>query len=385
MNMLGYLSKLFKKKKNNDVLAYYPDAVIVVSLSGEILYANERLLNLFKISSDDLFNMELLDMFDGGFNLVDGLAKTDDSAVVRSKLNLEEDLFFEIKASEFEDDEDKIIITIRDVSNSQKMLNKLLFEHEYLNKLTRNKNTFLTKISGELTSPVHSINGFSQAILEGLGGDVNEKQEKYLKIINKNSTQLLELINNLVEYSKLESGLCEYEFKNFDFVILMTGLFTSLKQKAEDKKLVLNFDLNSLGKRTMYNDEAVLKRVIETLVENAIESTDSGSVQVIVSHPDNEFLEVAGFNVAPTTPEKAYLMVKVVDTGSGIPESELNHIFDPYANIEKYIAKKAVAKSLELGIVYNLVRVLKGKMWVETESLKGSTFAFIIPIEKISI
>ena len=382
---MSILSWLFKKKKNNDVLAYYPDAVVVVSLSGEILYANERLLNLFKISDDKLFDMELLDLFDGGFSLVSNLAKTEDSAVVRSKVNLDEDLFLEIKASDFEDDEDKIIITLRDVSNSQKMLNKLLFEHEYLNKLTKNRNTFLTKISSEITSPIHSINGFSQAILEGLGGDVNEKQEKYLKIINKNSTQLLELVNDLVDYSELEAGLWNYEYKNFDFVVLMTNLFNTYKPKAEEKKLVLNFDLNSLAKRTVYSDEAALKRIMETLLQNAINSTESGSVQVVVSHPDNEFLEIAGFNVSPNMPEKSHIMIKVHDTGAGIPEADLNNIFDPYTNIEKYIAKKAVSKSLELGIVYSLARVLKGKMWVETEEMKGSTFAFIIPIERFTI
>ncbi len=382
---MSILSWLFKKKKNNDVLAYYPDAVVVVSLSGEILYANERLLNLFKISDDKLFDMELLDLFDGGFSLVSNLAKTEDSAVVRSKVNLDEDLFLEIKASDFEDDEDKIIITLRDVSNSQKMLNKLLFEHEYLNKLTKNRNTFLTKISSEITSPIHSINGFSQAILEGLGGDVNEKQEKYLKIINKNSTQLLELVNDLVDYSELEAGLWNYEYKNFDFVVLMTNLFNTYKPKAEEKKLVLNFDLNSLAKRTVYSDEAALKRIMETLLQNAINSTESGSVQVVVSHPDNEFLEIAGFNVSPNMPEKSHIMIKVHDTGAGIPEADLNNIFDPYTNIEKYIAKKAVSKSLELGIVYSLARVLKGKMWVETEQMKGSTFAFIIPIERFTI
>lgn len=382
---MSILSWLFKKKKNNDVLAYYPDAVVVVSLSGEILYANERLLNLFKISDDKLFDMELLDLFDGGFSLVSNLAKTEDSAVVRSKVNLDEDLFLEIKASDFEDDEDKIIITLRDVSNSQKMLNKLLFEHEYLNKLTKNRNTFLTKISSEITSPIHSINGFSQAILEGLGGDVNEKQEKYLKIINKNSTQLLELVNDLVDYSELEAGLWNYEYKNFDFVVLMTNLFNTYKSKAEEKKLVLNFDLNSLAKRTVYSDEAALKRIMETLLQNAINSTESGSVQVVVSHPDNEFLEIAGFNVSPNMPEKSHIMIKVHDTGAGIPEADLNNIFDPYTNIEKYIAKKAVSKSLELGIVYSLARVLKGKMWVETEQMKGSTFAFIIPIERFTI
>ena len=345
----------------------------------------KNLLNLLKISGEELDNIELLDIFDGGFNLVSGLSKSKDSVVVRSKLSLDEDLFLEVKASEYYDDEEKIIVSIRDVTNSQKMLNKLLFEHEYLNKLTKNKNTFLTKISGELTSPIHSINGFSQAILEGLGGDVNEKQEKYLKIINKNSMQLLELVNGLIEYSKLESGLYDYEFKNFDFVNLMTSLFNEMKPVADEKKLILNFDLNSLAKRTLYSDENVLKQIVKTLVDNAITNTDVGSVQVVVSHPDKEYLEIAGFNVTENTPDKAYLMIKVNDTGSGIPEAELNNIFDPYANIEKYIAKKAAPKSLSLGIVYNLVRLLKGKIWVESESMKGSSFCFIIPIEKFSL
>ena len=165
----------------------------------------------------------------------------------------------------------------------------------------------------------------------------------------------------------------------------MTNLFNTYKPKAEEKKLVLNFDLNSLAKRTVYSDEAALKRIMETLLQNAINSTESGSVQVVVSHPDNEFLEIAGFNVSPNMPEKSHIMIKVHDTGAGIPEADLNNIFDPYTNIEKYIAKKAVSKSLELGIVYSLARVLKGKMWVETEQMKGSTFAFIIPIERFTI
>lgn len=382
---MNILSWLFKKKTDKNVLSFYPEAVLIVSLSGEITYANENLLNLFKITSDELFNMELLDIFDGGFNLVSNLAKSADSAIVRSKLNLDEDLFFEIKAAEYEDDEEKIIITIRDVTNSQKMLNKLLFEHEYLNKLTKNKNTFLTKISGELTSPIHSINGFSQAILEGLGGDVNEKQEKYLKIINKNSTQLLELVNSIVEYSKLESGLYDYEFKNFDFVNLMTTLFTQYKVKADDKKLILNFNLNSLGRRNIYSDENVLKKILEILLENAVNNTETGSIQLIVSHPDNEFLEIAGFNVNPNMPEKSYMLIKLTDTGIGIPEADLNNIFDPYANIDKYIAKKAVAKSLEMGVIYNLVRLLKGKIWVESESMKGCSYTFLIPVERLSL
>lgn len=376
---------LFGIKKDKSALGYYPDAVLVLSASGEILYANQNLLDLLKITSDELFNMEIIDIIDGGFTLISSLAKSKDSAVVRSKLNLDEDLFFEVKASEYDDGEEKIIISMRDVTNSQKMLNKLMFEHEYLNKLTRNKNTFLTKISGELTSPVHSINGFSQAILEGLGGDVNEKQEKYLKIINKNSTQLLELINSVVEYSKLESGLYEYEFKNFDFVNLMTSLFTQYKVKADEKKIILNFNLNSLGKRTIYSDENVLRKALEILLENAVNATENGSVQLTVSHPDNEYLELAGFSINPNLQDKAYLLVTIADTSAGMQEADLTNIFDPYVNIDKFIAKKAVAKSMEMGIVYNLIRILKGKIWAESELMKGTSFSFIIPIERLSL
>ena len=151
------------------------------------------------------------------------------------------------------------------------------------------------------------------------------------------------------------------------------------------KKLILNFDLNSLAKRTMYSDENIIKQVMETLLQNALETTETGSIQVVVSHPDNEFLEISGFNIPQNLPEKSYLMVKVIDTGSGLPVKDISSIFDPYMDIDKYIAKKAVAKGLELGIVYQLVKLIKGKLWVETDSLKGSSFAFIIPIEKINI
>lgn len=382
---MNLLSWLFKKKFDKNALNYYPDAVLVVSISGEILYANGNLLELFKLNSNELFDMELLDLFDGGFNLISTLAHSKDSAIVRSKINTTDDTYFEIKASEYEDDEEKIIISVRDVTNTQRMLNKLLFEHEYLNKLNRNKNTFLTKISSELTSPVHSINGFSQAILEGLGGEVSEKQEKYLKIINKNSTQLLDLINSVVEYTKLESGLYEYEFKNFDFVNFMTTLFNDFKPKADDKKLILNFNLSNLGKRNIYSDENVLKKTFEMLLDNAISTTDNGSIQVIISHPDNEYLELAGFNIPPNMKENTYLMVQIIDTGVGYSETDLNNIFDPYVNIDKFITKKSAPKCMEMGIVYNLVRLIKGKIWAESEPMKGTTFTFIIPTERITL
>ena len=92
---MNILSWFFKPKKEKNILSSYPDAVLVVSESGELLYANENLLRILKISSDELFSLELLDIFDGGFNLVSNLVNSEDSAVVRSKVNNDTELFLD--------------------------------------------------------------------------------------------------------------------------------------------------------------------------------------------------------------------------------------------------------------------------------------------------
>lgn len=378
MNILNFL---FGKKNKNTESITYPDAVLTVSATGEILYANDNLLELMQLSCEELEHLELLDLFDGGLNLVKELSKTHSSTVVKGKRPENTELFLDIKATKYYEGEEKITIALRDVTHNQKMLNKLLFEHEYLTKLSKNQNSFLARIYNELISPIHSIDGFSQAILEGLGGEVNEKQAKYLNIISKNSKQLLELVTSVVEYSKLESGMFEYSFKNTDVVTLLTNIFNEYKPKADEKKIILNFDLNALGKRTIYTDENVLKQAISLLIENSISSTDSGSIQLIVNHPEKEELESLGFEKLLDT-DKTYLKVIVSDTGSGITTGDIDTIFDPYANIERFAAKKAIPKCLDFGIIKNLVRLMKGKIWATSENMNGSTFTFIIPIEK---
>lgn len=379
---MGLLSFLFNNsKKPKPDLDMLPDAVLVVAPNGEITDYNEKASKIF--TSETIVNSELLDLFDGGYNMVCELVKTGSSAVVRSRIN-EDEQFFEISAARFGEKGD-IIVGVRDVSGNQKMLNKLIFEHEYVNKVTKEKNSFLSKISGELTSPLHSINGFSQALLEGLGGEISEKQEKYLKIINKNSAQLLDLITKIVDYSKVESGIYDYEFKNFDFVDLITKIFNDYRTKAEEKGLVLTVDLNNLLKRNCFNDESLIKTALSLLLDNAIASTQNGGVKIEASSPDLEFLEIAGFPIAESANDKSYLMIKITDSGTGLVDNEKDTIFNPYIDVEKAIARKSLTRNVAMGLVYNLIRLAKGKIWVETESLKGTSYTFVVPSERLEV
>ena len=378
---MGLLSFLFNNKKPKPDLDMLPDAVLVVAPNGEITDYNEKASKIF--TSETIVNSELLDLFDGGYNMVCDLVKTGAGAVVRSRIN-EDEQFFEISAARFGEKGD-IIVGVRDVSGNQKMLNKLIFEHEYVNKVTKEKNSFLSKIAGELTSPLHSINGFSQALLEGLGGEISEKQEKYLRIINKNSAQLLDLISKIVDYSKVESGIYDYEFKNFDFVDLITKIFNDYRTKAEEKGLVLTVDLNNLLKRNCFNDENLIKTALSLLLDNAIASTQNGAVKIEASSPDLEFLEIAGFPIAESANDKSYLMIKITDAGTGLVENEKDTIFNPYIDVEKAIARKSLTRNVAMGLVYNLVRLAKGKIWVETESLKGTSYTFVVPSERLEV
>ena len=378
---MGLLSFLFNNKKPKPDLDMLPDAVLVVAPNGEITDYNEKASKIF--TSETIVNSELLDLFDGGYNMVCDLVKTGAGAVVRSRIN-EDEQFFEISAARFGEKGD-IIVGVRDVSGNQKMLNKLIFEHEYVNKVTKEKDSFLSKIAGEWTSPLHSINGFSQALLEGLGGEISEKQEKYLRIINKNSAQLLDLISKIVDYSKVESGIYDYEFKNFDFVDLITKIFNDYRTKAEEKGLVLTVDLNNLLKRNCFNDENLIKTALSLLLDNAIASTQNGAVKIEASSPDLEFLEIAGFPIAESANDKSYLMIKITDSGTGLVENEKDTIFNPYIDVEKAIARKSLTRNVAMGLVYNLVRLAKGKIWVETESLKGTSYTFVVPSERLEV
>lgn len=378
---MGLLSFLFNNKKPKPDLDMLPDGVLVVAPNGEITDYNEKASKIF--TSETIVNSELLDLFDGGYNMVCDLVKTGAGAVVRSRIN-EDEQFFEISAARFGEKGD-IIVGVRDVSGNQKMLNKLIFEHEYVNKVTKEKNSFLSKIAGELTSPLHSINGFSQALLEGLGGEISEKQEKYLRIINKNSAQLLDLISKIVDYSKVESGIYDYEFKNFDFVDLITKIFNDYRTKAEEKGLVLTVDLNNLLKRNCFNDENLIKTALSLLLDNAIASTQNGAVKIEASSPDLEFLEIAGFPIAESANDKSYLMIKITDSGTGLVENEKDTIFNPYIDVEKAIARKSLTRNVAMGLVYNLIRLAKGKIWVETESLKGTSYTFVVPSERLEV
>ncbi len=368
---------LFKStlSKQNAILNYCQEAVLIVSSNGEIIFANPSAEKVF--SCESLISKSFTDLF--SVNLDSILNSQNEKNILKIQTESQEEKIVEIKASKI-GNEENFIVSVLDITKAHSIIQTLLNEQHNQEKINHQKNNLLVKIANNLTSPLHSIVGFSQAILEGLGGEINDKQEKYLSIIHKNSSELLFLLEQIVELSKIEANLYENDYKNFDVTATLANIANENRYLIEEKNLQLHINTEFLERQNCYGDENSIKYIISNLLKNAIMSCDLGSITINVSTPSIEILEEKNIRAFD---EKSFVMIEVVDTGTGILSNEIEDLFDPYVQADKAV-KKNLIKGLMLGISKKLAESLNGKLWVESEIMKGSKYSFIVPIEKTS-
>lgn len=366
------------KAKDIDILSSIPDGVLLVDSLGRIEWINEIASDLLNKKKNDLLKLNINEIIESGIELVREAAGSGKPVVGRAKHQETKDFYVEITAKLVED---YFVISLRDVTQNYKTVTNIITEHETSKKINKDKNAFLVKLSNEIKSPIHSIIGFSQAMVDGLGGEMSEKQEKYIKIINKNSNESLYLLDKILELSKTESNLFDYESQVFDVTNTIQTVLKNYEQNIKDKSLNLNFDFEELVKKTIYSDEGALKIALQNILETSINSTDIGSINVKVTHPDLDFVSQQNLDVPTNATEKYYLYLTISDTGAGISENDLGVIFEPYSQLDRP-NKKNIVRSIALASAKNLVKHMKGTIWVESEPMQGSTYNLIIPIEK---
>ena len=197
MNLLN----LFNGINLKDALLFLPDAVFIVEEeTGKILWANNRAAIVFEMEDRENFvGVNFDDIVVQGMNLAYQSSCKDVSVIGGAALN-DKEFFVELSANLLEN---QYFITIRDVTE----MTHILAQAEKTGRLKKDKNLMLTKLSSEFKSPVQSILGFSQALNDGLGGEINEKQRKYVRIINKNANELLYFMEKFFEFAQVESKL----------------------------------------------------------------------------------------------------------------------------------------------------------------------------------
>lgn len=366
--------------KQYNVLTYLPDAVLVVDETGKIYYANKSAFKLFETSRLK------------GRNLNDFFILHSDNILLNKNDNLKQILkivteeqntkITDVKVVDVSSQKNKrYILTIVDNTQDHSLLDQLIAERQEQKVLNHTKNVLLVKMANYLRSPLHSVVGFSQAMLEGLSGDLNEKQSKYINIINNNSSEILMLINKLIELSQVESDIYKFDYNSFDISALLSVIVNETNVKIQNKDIRLSANTAELLKQNCYSDKNVIKGVISNLLDNAINCIETGSITINVSNPLPEYLLLKGFEVNNNVNEKSYLMVEINCKGIDTSQYGSNDVFDPYVQVEKN-SKKYLLQSLLLGSTKRYLNKLKGDIWINSQYENQASFCFIIPVEK---
>jgi len=231
-----------------------------------------------------------------------------------------------------------------------------------LERANRLKSEFLASMSHELRTPLHTIIGFSELLGEELEGPLNEKQHRFVQHIHNDSLHLLELINDVLDISKIEADRLELRPEAFDFTALIAESLASVRSLAEAKSHIL--ETTSDVPPAVEADRLRIKQVLVNLLSNAIKFTPEGG----------------RISVDARVQESA-VVVSVSDTGIGIPPEEHESIFDKFHQVGATTKGVREGTGLGLAITKRLVEQHGGNISVQSKPRQGSTFVFTLPLE----
>ena len=370
MNNFNLLAKL----NPNLILKHLPNAVIVTDLGGNILWLNENTAALFEGTKSALRKHTLDELIINGLDSVkSSIAK--DAPVATAAISLSDEEFF-VELSAVEND-DKYYISISDTT----AITNFLSTAEKSGRLNKDKNQMICKIATELKSPIQSIQGFSKALLDGLGGELTEKQAKYARIISKNAVDYLYFLDKFIEFAQTESMCTPLNLQVFDVVNAIQNIIRANEDLFDMKNIKVNFDAEEITKRAIYSDESLLKIILQNIIEASVKLTDLGLIDIKLTYPDLVEVRKSGINVKEGQSENSYLKISVIDTGVGYTESDLEDLTEPYVHMLRSNRKNLV-RTFGLGSARNAVKALNGSWEVRSEVMQGCVITIILPIEK---
>jgi signal transduction histidine kinase len=250
---------------------------------------------------------------------------------------------------------------IRKNQELERQRQQIQIQNLKLLEASRLKSQFLATMSHELRTPMNAIIGFSQILLRPKFGSLTAKQTDMVERILNNGKHLLMLVNEVLDFSRLEEGQLELKPELCDLTKIINTVVNEMRSLAEAKKLSLlvNFDLQN---PLIVNDPSRIKQILINLLSNAIKFTESGSIWV-------EAEELPGNRVA----------IAVKDTGIGIASKDFKHIFEAFRQVDQSITRKYPGTGLGLAIIDTLVQMMKGKIFLESQLGVGSIFIIELP------
>jgi signal transduction histidine kinase len=234
-----------------------------------------------------------------------------------------------------------------------------------LKKQDEIKSEFVSVASHELRTPLAAIKNAIQLILTGKTGAINEAQTKFLSMAERNISRLTNILNDLLNLSRIESGKMKMDFEKLDLRSLIENILSSFKAQVDGKSITLQMEVPQKVP-AVYGDREKVEQILTNLVGNALKFTPEGG-EVVIS-------------VEPYDGGGKMMAIAVKDSGIGIPPDQFEKIFDKFYQVEGSLQRSVGGTGLGLAITKGLVEAHQGKIFIESGVGKGSTFTFTLPI-----
>lgn len=237
----------------------------------------------------------------------------------------------------------------------------------------RVKSSFLATMSHELRTPLNSILGFTGIVLKGMAGPLNAEQAKQLGMVQSSARHLLDLINDVLDISKIEAGQLEVRSAPFDLSASVDRVSAMVLPAAEKKNLTLRIVQTDL-REPMESDRRRVEQILLNLLNNALKFTDRGGITLTV--------RTAELRDDLTQPARHVVRIEVADTGMGIKPDDLSLLFQPFRQLDSGLQRQHEGTGLGLAICRRLTELLGGSIHAESVWGQGSVFVVILPVKR---
>lgn len=360
------------------IISNIPDLVIRIDKSGVITFANAASVIFFRQAPDLLIGKKLDSLIEEegitpfDITLIDRIFETRQAEIIESELHSPSGIVRHIEIRILPEPpglnrQSHLVFLIRDITLRKDTERKMIIAKIKAEESDRLKSAFLANMSHEIRTPLNAIVGFSQIILdEGL---TREEQERYYEYIDQNSNQLINLVNDIIDLSKLESQqlIINESRVNLNHIIEEMKILAENEKKLKDKDHLLIFvdhevpDENSFIRIDPYR----LKQVLTNLLVNAIKFTPKGYIQF-------------GYRLQ----EGDTLLFFVRDTGIGIPQNKKEEVFHYFHQLDNSLNRAHSGTGLGLAICKRLVELMHGTIWLQSEPGEGTSFFFTVPYQR---
>ena len=357
------------------------DPLVTISSKGKITGMNEATVNITGLTREKLIGTDFFDYFTNRQMAHDVYTEIfakgfviDSPLTIRHKDGKLTDVLF--NGSVYKDDGDNIlgvVVVARDITDQKLFENALIEAKRKAEKATKKaeestklKESFLANMSHEIRTPMNAIIGFSDVLYKRKLG---VKEKEFVTIIKTAGENLLTIINDILDISKIEAGMMVFEKNDFSVQEIFKSLNVMLLRRAQEKNLELVFSCEEDVPDVLLGDQTRLSQIIINLVGNAIKFTNTGSVRVLA-----KIRQVVGENIL--------VEFSITDTGIGIPKDKLATIFERFQQAESHTTRKYGGTGLGLSIAKQLIELQGGTLSVKSELNIGSVFTFYIPYNK---